>query len=179
DPTWPAQAERLMARLRYAAGDRALRVDHIGSTSVPGIAAKDVIDIQVTVSDMAVADELAATLAEAGFPSAPDFTQDTPHPPDLDPEHWRKRMAVNGDPKRWANVHLRADGSPGMRAALLFRDWLRARPEWVADYQAMKERTAAEYAGHGIADYALAKEPWFERAFTEMERWADRTGWRP
>lgn len=176
DPTWPAQAERLMARLRNVTGTR---VDHIGSTSVPGIAAKDVIDIQVTVPSLAVADELAEPLVKAGFPAAPDFTRDSPHAPDLDPEQWRKRMAVSADPKRWANVHLRVDGSAAWRAALLFRDWLRAEPEWVADYQAMKERTAAEYAFGSISDYATAKEPWFDRAYTEMERWAERTNWRP
>lgn len=179
DPTWPAQAERLMARLRHAAGDRALRVDHIGSTSVPGLAAKDVIDIQVTVPSLDVADELAEPFTRAGFPWEPRFTYDTPHAPDLDQEHWRKRMAVSGDPKRWANVHLRVAGSPGGRAALLFRDWLRVQPEWAADYQAMKERTATEYAGRRIQDYGEAKEPWMDRAFTEMERWAERTGWRP
>jgi dephospho-CoA kinase len=179
DPTWPAAAQRLIGRLRHALGDGALRIDHIGSTSVPGIAAKDVIDIQVAVSSLDVADELAEPLVRAGFPRAPQFTRDTPHPPDLNPEHWRKRMAVSGDPKRWANVHLRVAGSPGWRAALLFRDWLRAEPEWLADYQALKERTAVEYASRHIAEYAEAKEPWFERAFTEMERWAERTGWRP
>jgi dephospho-CoA kinase len=179
DPTWPAQAERVIARLRLAAGDGALRVDHIGSTSVPGIAAKDVLDIQVTVPSLEVADELAEPLARAGFPAAPGFTRDSPHAPDPDPEHWRKRMAGSADPKRWVNVHLRAEGSPGWRAALLFRDWLRAEPEWLADYQAMKERTAARYADGEIPDYATAKEPWFERAFTEMERWAERTGWQP
>jgi dephospho-CoA kinase len=177
DPAWPAQAERLMARLRRAAGD--LRVDHIGSTSVPGIAAKNVIDIQMTVSSLAEADSLAEPLGRAGFPMLPDFTQDTPHPADADPSLWRKRLVASADPARWANVHLRVAGSPGWRAALLFRDWLRASPEWVADYQAMKERTAAEHASQEIPDYAVAKEPWFERAFEEMERWAERTNWKP
>jgi dephospho-CoA kinase len=49
----------------------------------------------------------------------------------------------------------------------------------VADYQAMKERTAAEFASGGIPAYADAKEPWFDKAFAEMERWASRVGWQP
>jgi dephospho-CoA kinase len=179
DPGWPAAARRLMARLRLAGGSRIQRVDHIGSTSIPGIAAKDVIDIQVTVASLAVADELAEPLAQAGFPPLPDFTRDTPHAPDLDPELWRKRMAATADPGRWCNVHLRVGGSPGWRVALLFRDWLRAETTWRADYQAMKEQVAAELAGGGIAKYADAKEPWFDRAFTEMEKWAVDTGWQP
>jgi dephospho-CoA kinase len=178
DPAWPAQAERLMARLRQAAGERASRVDHIGSTSVPGIAAKNVIDIQVTVASLADADELLEPLARAGFPEVPEMT-DSPHPADADPELWRKRLVASADPARWANVHLRVAGSPGWRMALLFRDWLRASPERVADYQAMKERTAAAFASQEIPDYAVAKEPWFERAFEEMERWAAGSGWQP
>jgi dephospho-CoA kinase len=179
DPTWPAQAERILARLRLAGGDKVLRADHIGSTAVPGIAAKNVIDIQLTVASIADADALAEPLARAGFPAVPAMTRDTPHAPDLDPEHWRKRMAAAADPDRWANVHLRVNGSPGWRSALLFRDWLRAEPEWVAAYQAMKERTAAQFASGGIPEYADAKEPWFDKAFAEMERWAARVDWRP
>jgi dephospho-CoA kinase len=179
DPTWPAQAERVLARLRLAGGDKVLRADHIGSTSVPGLAAKNVIDVQVAVADLADADELAEPLARAGFPAQPDFTRDNPHPPDPDPEHWRKRMAASADPARWVNVHLRVAGSPGWRAALLFRDWLRAEPDRLADYQRMKERTAAEYAAADIPAYADAKAPWFDRAYEEMERWSTATGWRP
>jgi dephospho-CoA kinase len=179
DPDWPAQAQRLLARLRLAAGGRVERIDHIGSTSVPGLAAKNVIDIQVTVPDLAVADELAEPFSAAGFPALPGFDGDTPHPPDLDPESWRKRMAGSADPGRWANVHLRVAGSAGWRAALLFRDWLRADDEWRGRYEEMKERTAEQFAAATIGDYADAKEPWFQEAFVEMEEWASRTGWQP
>jgi dephospho-CoA kinase len=176
DPTWPAAAARLIARLRLAG---APRVAHIGSTSVPGLAAKDVIDLQVTVASLADADALAEPFARAGFVPVPHLTQDTPHPPDLDPEQWRKRMAASADPGRWCNVHIRVEGSAGWRAPLLFRDWLRASPGPRADYLAMKERAAAENAAAAIGDYADAKEPWFEKAFTEMERWATDTDWQP
>ncbi|HKN98764.1 MAG TPA: dephospho-CoA kinase [Pseudonocardiaceae bacterium] len=179
DPTWPVQAERIMARLRLAAGERALRVDHIGSTSVPGIAAKDVIDVQLAVPSLTDADKLADPLAAAGFPCYELPLTDTPYPPDLDPEHWRKRVAVSADPGRWVNVHLREHGGPGWRAGLLFRDWLRASPDWVADYQALKERLAAEFATGSATDYGEAKTPWMRTAYAEMERWAQRTGWRP
>ncbi len=176
DPTWPAAAVRLIARLRLAG---ASRVDHIGSTSVPGLAAKDVIDLQVTVASLAAADALAEPLALAGFVPMPHLTQDTPHPPNPDPAQWRKRMAASADPGRWCNVHIRVEGSAGWRAALLFRDWLRASPAPRADYLALKERVAAEYATATIGDYADAKEPWFDKAFTEMDRWATDTNWHP
>jgi dephospho-CoA kinase len=49
----------------------------------------------------------------------------------------------------------------------------------VANYQAMKERTATAYASRTIGEYAEAKEPWFDQAFAEMAKWAQATGWRP
>src|SRR6266567_8752021 len=173
--SWPAEAARLIERLRLAGGALVSRVDHIGSTSVPGLPAKDVIDIQVTVDRLD--DALVEPFAAAGFVPLPRFTRETLHPPDLDPEHWRKRMAAGADPGRWCNVHIRVDGSPGWRAALLFRDWLRAEPARRADYQAMKERSAAEHTT--IADYADGKEPWFERTWADMEAWAAHTHWQP
>ena len=175
--SWPVEAERLMARLRLAGGSLVSRVDHIGSTSVPGLAARDVIDIQVTVAHLIDADTLTEPFVGAGFAPLPTYTRDAPHPPHLDPELWRKRMVANADPGRWCNVHLRADGSPGWRAALLFRDWLRAEPGVRADYLAAKE--IAVDAAHKIGDYGTAKEPWFERRYGDMAAWATRTGWRP
>jgi dephospho-CoA kinase len=179
DPTWPEQAARIMARLKLAAGERALRLDHIGSTSITGIAAKNVIDIEIGVESMAAADELAAPLAKAGFPMHPGLTHDNPPSADLDPELWRKRVAGSTDPGRWVNVHLRVVGGPAWREALLFRDWLRATPEWVARYQAHKEELAERFAAGNTYDYGEAKTPWFRAAFAEMEKWAEQTGWQP
>ena len=176
DPGWPAAAVRLIARLRLAG---APRVDHIGSTSVPGLGAKDVIDLQVTVASLADADALAEPFARAGFVPQPHLTQDTPRASNPDPAQWRKRVAAAADPGRWCNVHIRVEGSAGWRAALLFRDWLRASPGPRAEYLAMKERAAAENATATIGDYAAAKEPWFHKAFSEMERWATDTDWQP
>ncbi|WP_016700802.1 dephospho-CoA kinase, partial [Actinoalloteichus spitiensis] len=68
DPDWVPQAARLVERVRRAAGNAALRVDHVGSTSVPHLPAKDVLDLQLTVADLETADALAAPLAAAGFP---------------------------------------------------------------------------------------------------------------
>jgi dephospho-CoA kinase len=176
--SWPADAARLIERLRVAGGELVSRIDHVGSTSVPGLAAKDVIDIQVAVASLADADALAEPFAQAGFPPWP-FTQDTPHPPDADPALFAKRMAVAADPGRWCNVHLRVEGSRNWRETLMFRDWLRAEPEPRADYQRMKEHVADEHATGTIPEYGVGKEPWFDRVWAEMAAWAERTGWRP
>ena len=68
DPAWPDDARRIINRLKMACGPKALRVDHIGSTAVPGMDAKDVIDIQVTVESLDVADELVEALTECRLP---------------------------------------------------------------------------------------------------------------
>src|SRR5690349_697177 len=68
NPAWADDARRIVNRLKLACGAKALRVDHIGSTAVPGMDAKDVIDIQITVASLDVADELAGALTDVGFP---------------------------------------------------------------------------------------------------------------
>lgn len=177
DPTWPAQAERLAARVRRAAGERALRVDHTGSTAIP-VPAKDIIDLQLAVSTMDDADAVAGSLTEAGFVLRPDITWDNPH--GGDPEQWRKRYHNSADPGRVVNLHVRVHGSPGWRYALLFRDWQRADSGARAEYTALKQDLARKFAAdEDFARYGEAKEPWFDAITPRMEEWAERTGWEP
>ncbi|WP_284974761.1 dephospho-CoA kinase [Arthrobacter sp. efr-133-TYG-104] len=178
---WPRAARRLAGRILAAAPGDILAVDHIGSTAVPGLAAKDVIDLQVTVTDMATADHIAPLVAAAGFPRVPAVDRDTPKPSAPDPEQWQKRFHANADPGRAANLHVRAAGTPGWRYALLFRDWLLAEPYAVSAYEAHKRDLADKHAGDSsTVPYADAKEPWFtEVASPLMDEWAERTGWEP
>jgi dephospho-CoA kinase len=178
---WEQQAARIAARIQAAVPDDILAVDHIGSTSVPGLAAKDVLDLQVAVTDLAVADRIAPALAAAGFPAVPAATADTPKPTHPDPALWQKRFHANADPGRAVNLHLRAAGSPGWRYALLFRDWLRGDPAALALYEAHKRELSERHSGdRGTADYADAKEPWFtDVAWPLMDEWANRAGWQP
>jgi dephospho-CoA kinase len=178
DPTWPAQAARLTARIAAAAGDLARRVDHIGSTSVPGLPAKDVIDLQVTVGSIEDADRMADALAGAGFPKHPTIDRDNPKPYAPDPEQWRKRYHGSADPGRPANVHLRVEGTPGWRLALLFPHWLRANPTDRDEYLALKRKLSDQFRDDDdTANYADAKEAWFDDAAIRAEDWAKRTGW--
>lgn len=175
DPTWPAQAARLVERLRLAFGDAAQTVDHVGSTSVPGLVAKDVIDLQVGVTSLADADDPALLhgLTEAGFPRVDDVVADN----SKDGVPWVKRFHGNCDPGRVTNIHVREVGSPGWRWALMFRDWMRAVPEAPAEYAAEKLRIAA--GGATVSEYAEAKEPWFDAVHERVEAWARETGWTP
>ena len=175
DPKWPAQAARLLARIRHAVGDAAVTLDHIGSTSVPGLVAKDVVDLQVGVASLGAADDpgFVEAMAAAGFVRMPGEWHDN----GKDGSPWAKRLHGSCDPGRVANVHVREVGSPGWAWALLFRDWLRADPAERAAYTTMKTELAAGVAS--IGDYAEAKEPWFDAADERARAWAERTGWEP
>jgi dephospho-CoA kinase len=171
DPTWPDDAHRIIARVQTACGEKALRVDHIGSTAVEGMDAKDVIDIQVTVASLEVADETADALANVGYPRIDRITSDIPHTDD--PAVWQKRIHGAADPGRPARIHLRVDGWPNQQYALLFRDWLVANPAVREEYLAVK-RKALE-----APNYTDAKELWFADAYRRALEWAETTGWRP
>lgn len=181
DPTWQAQAARLAARLELAAPADILAVDHIGSTAVPGLDAKDIIDLQLTVADLATADRIAPLLAAAGFPLWPGVFADSPKPSHPDPADWAKRLHGNADPGRPVNLHVRPAGSPGWRFSLCFRDWLRDDAAARHDYLAEKRRVAALHSvDKSTAGYAADKEAWFsQHAASRMDAWVQRTGWQP
>lgn len=178
---WAAQAARLGARILAAAPDDILSVDHIGSTAVPGLAAKDVIDLQVTVAGLDVADRIAPLLSAAGFPAVQGANFDTPKLSAPDRADWEKRFHANADPGRAVNLHVRPAGSSGWRYALLFRDWLRSDPQVAALYAEHKRALTEQFAEtKGTHAYAEAKEPWFtDVAWPRMDAWAAHTGWQP
>jgi dephospho-CoA kinase len=187
DPSWPDQARRIVARLQTACGHRALRVDHIGSTAVPGLDAKDVIDVQVTVASLDVADGLVDDLLQAGYPRREHVTADVAKSDGRstdsefdhtdDPSLWHKRYHASADPGRRTHLHIRVDGWPNQQFALLFRDWLRAEQGVRDEYLAVKRDAAAAHSTK--EQYADAKEPWFLDAYRRAWAWADATGWRP
>ena len=167
DPTWPAQAARLLARIGHALGDRVVALEHIGSTAVPDLPAKDVIDLQVGVRDLTEADGAAfvADVASAGFVRVPGVDHDNAK----DGGTWPKRLHGSVDPGRVAHVHVRAVGSPGWDWAIDVRDWLRADPEARDAYAAAKAALAARHTDSG--DYADAKEAWFGVADDRLRTW--------
>lgn len=181
DPEWGAQARRIIARLHLVCGASAVRIDHVGSTAVHGLPAKDIIDIQVTVADMTTAESLADALAGAGFPLAPGVTHDNPKPTPGDADgtdlaRWGKRLHGNADPARPANIHLRVQDSPGQRFALELRDWLRADADARDAYLAVKreaEQAAAGKSGDAAGEaYYAVKEPWFDAVYPVVTEWA-------
>ncbi|MGW6448735.1 dephospho-CoA kinase [Lentzea sp. NPDC055074] len=163
DERWPAQALRVARRISVAAGGR--HVEHIGSTAVPGLAAKDVLDFQLAVEDMDTADGLREALGQAGFPYLGSY-EDTPR----GEGDWSKRLHAGADPGRRVNLHLRVEGTANWRWAIDFRDWLRhdavAREEYTNLKWELSRRFAADTTGFA---YGEAKDPWMEAAVRRVE----------
>ena len=171
---WPAAFTAIARRIRDALGPAAVRIDHIGSTAVPGLPAKNVIDIQVSVADLGEADALAA----AGFRPFGDIRGDHRPPGDESPEaQWAKRLFSEPVDERRANIHVRVDGSANQRYALLFRDYLRARAATSEAYAELKLRLAAHMPD--TMTYADVKDPAVDLIALAAEDWADATKWQP
>lgn len=137
DPDWEAQAHRLAERIAVAAGGSGRGVDHVGSTAVPGLPARDVLDLQLAVESPADAGTVTEALVAAGFPvdtAAPEGTTGT------------VRLHRSADPGRAAVVAVRVHGSPAWRQAIELRDRLRADAAARAGYAAHKRAAAERHA---------------------------------
>jgi dephospho-CoA kinase len=164
DPSWPEQYARLTARIGHAAGPAARSLDHIGPTAVPGLPARDVVDIQLGVADLSTADAVADALRAAGLPRAEGERVDEPRPAGGGQPR-DERLHGSADPARPVNLHVRVAGSPPWRYALLMRDFLRA--------------DEVSRAGYARAAQAADERRWFDETVPRMEDWARRTGWTP
>lgn len=175
-PGWAAEFGALGAALRAALGATALRIDHIGSTAVPGLCAKDVIDIQLSVARLDDAPD--AALPALGYELRPDTRRDhrpAGHPgPD---EDWAKRYYRERPGLRRVHLHVREAGRANQRYALLVRDYLRQQPAAAAAYGELKRRLAA--ALREPRDYAELKDPAMDLIHQAAEAWAAQQGWQP
>jgi GrpB-like predicted nucleotidyltransferase (UPF0157 family) len=177
-PSWMEEFQRIKADLERALDELQLRVDHIGSTSVPGLAAKDIIDVQVTVAALDPLAPLETAFQEAGYTLLPEILRDHRPPGATGPEtDWEKRFARPPAGQRPANVHVRVAGRPNQQYALLFRDYLRAHPAAAAGYAEVKRQLAA-YHTDDIQAYVNIKDPVCDVIMSAAEEWATRTGWR-
>ncbi len=173
---WPSEFSAIAARLRQALGGLALRIDHIGSTSVPGLAAKDIIDIQVTVTalDKAVIERISGM----GFMYKESIDRD--HlPPGFedDEDEWRK-LLFNAPPgQRHTHIHVRMQEHANQRYPLLFRDYLRSHPASAEAYAELKRRLARALADP--ADYPDVKDPAVDLIYLAAEEWAAAVRWMP
>lgn len=161
DPSWPARYEAAATELQ-SVFPRA-SVEHIGSTSVPGLSSKDTIDIAVGVTDV-VADltaERIAALDDLGFTFVPASFAD-------DPDHAFFHRIIHNH--RTEHVHVLRAGSDAWQERVLFRDFLRACPDAVARYEAVKRDLAGRFAEQRD-EYVQRKQPVVEALLTEARAW--------
>lgn len=178
DDRWPAEFSQIAESLQAALGARALRIDHIGSTAVPTLDAKDVIDLQVTVTSLTPAEPLIAAIESAGYLHRDDIHNDHPmHGKESEPAEWEKLYFASPPGQRPVHVHVRAAGRANQRYPLLFRDYLRTHPVALAGYAEVK-RQLAHYHPNDQDAYYDVKDPACDIVMSGAEDWAAATGWR-
>jgi GrpB-like predicted nucleotidyltransferase (UPF0157 family) len=162
NPAWPQMFSRERERIVAAVGPLACRVDHIGSTAVPGLAAKPIIDIDLSVSDAEDEEAYLPSLIAAGY-----------HLRVREPGHRMVRTRGLS-----AHVHICTAGSDWERRHLLFRDWLRHSDRDRELYGQLKMRLARK-DWPDMNCYAAAKGPLIAEITERAEAWARATGWAP
>ncbi len=174
--SWPEEFRLIAGRLRQGLGQLALRIDHIGSTSVPGLAAKDIIDLQITVA--ALDQELKSAMAALGYTHREDFSWDHRPPMAQGPEgDWHKWVFDPPPGQRPTHTHVRLPGRPNQRYPLLFRDYLRTHPATAGAYAELKRRLAGQIEDRLV--YSAVKDPAVDLIYLPAEEWALATGWQP
>lgn len=173
---WPIEFARLAASLHQALGDLAVRIDHIGSTAIPGLAAKDIIDIQVTVPAFTQAVETA--LASIGYERRTDISVDHRPPLVVGPDsEWTKWYFKAPEDQRPTHLHVRMQGRANQRYALLFRDYLRAHSVAATAYGIVKQQLARYHPADWDAYYDI-KDPVCDIIWSAAEDWARVTNWQ-
>jgi GrpB-like predicted nucleotidyltransferase (UPF0157 family) len=159
DPTWPALFEREATRIRSILGDQVRRLEHVGSTSVPGLVAKPIIDLMLALADSSDEAAYVAPMEAVGYVLR------------IREPEWFEHRLFRG-PDTAVNVHVFTDGSPEIARMLAFRDWLRSHDDERRLYEQTKRELAArdwKYVQH----YADAKSEVVEaiigRAIAEGE----------
>ncbi|HZU12394.1 MAG TPA: GrpB family protein [Chloroflexota bacterium] len=160
DPAWPEMFAEEEAQIAAALGPMVLSVEHVGSTSVPGLPAKPIIDMLVTVRDMPEARQCAVQpLIDLGYVYYPEYEQWLP-----DEMFFRK-----GPPGPWTHhVHVADATSPRWEEFILIRDFLRQRPEFAHAYGDLKKAVALLFEDDFVG-YREAKRP-FLKALLDKAR---------
>lgn len=144
DPAWPGMYEAEAAIVRAALGEKVLLLEHIGSTAVPGLAAKPCIDMLLAVADSANEDSYLPHLDAAGF------VLRMRHP------EWNEHRVFKGE-RINVNLHVWSMGSPEIARHIAFRDWLRSHPDDRDAYADAKRQIAAGHIAT-MSEYASQKD---------------------
>ncbi len=166
DPAWPGRFREIAIRLRAELGELALRIDHIGSTSVPGLAAKPVIDVLISVAALDPVSAYAPGLERAGFywrPNNADRLQ----------RYFRETPGAAR-----THIHVYEAGSWSEQLNLLFRDFLRVDVNARRLYAETKAELAIRFRDDRPG-YVDAKAPTVWALLRRAHEWAQTSGWAP
>jgi GrpB-like predicted nucleotidyltransferase (UPF0157 family) len=161
-PLWAEAAKAETARLKSALGETLVTVEHIGSTAIPGIMAKPIIDLIPIVTNLAALDAAQARVEALGYDYLGEFGL-------AGRRYCRLIDPVTG--KRRFQLHCYAAGDSQIARHLAFRDYLRARPDLGQEYEAEKQRAAALHPDN-VLDYNDAKNDWIKRVEREALAWS-------
>lgn len=177
DPRWAEEGLSWSRRVREVLGEHVLDIDHVGSTAVPGLPAKDVLDIQALAYDLDQAQAAIAALKQAGFAFEAGKRGEAPRPgyPDH-PDCWDRLLFRGPRGERAVTLHVREVNTAGARVTLLLRDFLReddlAREQYGALKLGLSRYVESERA------YQALKAPLVAVTLRLAESWAERTRWR-
>lgn len=151
DPQWPILYEEEKARILGVIGDKVMAIEHIGSTAVPGLGAKPIIDIMVAVRHLADAEECIEPLQSVGYEYVPEYEVSIPE----------RRYFRKGPPEAHRHLHMVERTSDFWERHILFRNLLRAHPEIAQQYYLLKKELATKFGPNRDA-YTDAKTSFIE-----------------
>jgi GrpB-like predicted nucleotidyltransferase (UPF0157 family) len=165
DPSWAAEFAGESRQVELALGDVLVAIHHIGSTAIPGIHSKPIIDMLAVVSDLATLDGRDARLQALGYEAKGEFGIPGRR-------YYRKD---DSDGRRTHHLHAFQVGSPQVERHLAFRDFLTAHPEWAEKYGALKRRLAEAHPTHREA-YMDGKDEFIREVGVRAAAWRARGG---
>ncbi|SMO44929.1 GrpB family protein [Melghirimyces algeriensis] len=163
-PEWPQRFEREAEWWSRLLGDNLVAIHHIGSTSVPGLSAKPIIDMMPVVQDLGEVDACNDAVQEYGYEPKGEWGISG------------RRFFYKGGEDRTHHVHVFKQGSPDVHRHLAFRDYLRAHPDIADQYGSLKQRLARDYPTDIIA-YMDGKDPFIKGVEQKALRWATQSRW--
>ncbi|MGH3148390.1 MAG: GrpB family protein [Rubrobacter sp.] len=153
-PGWAAGFREVADRLRAVLGDEVIAVHHIGSTAIPGISAKPIIDVLLEAREVERLDDFVPEMARLGYEARGEFGIPG-----------RRFFVKNARSRRTHHIHAFTTGSLGLERHLAFRDYMISHPEKAEAYSRLKERLAQQFPTD-IEAYMDGKDPFIK----EMER---------
>lgn len=167
DPNWPALFEQERTSIKNALGSFALAIEHMGSTAIPGLPSKPIIDLLVGVSSLEEARKRCIVPIEAlGYRYLPEYASWLPG----------ELFFRKGPPGPWTHhIHLMEPSCPRWEALLVFRDYLRAHPETAIAYANIKRALAAS-SNDDIKAYTTGKNNFVEETTAKARAWRAHAG---